>query len=297
MSLAVRLKTEKPSASWTASETSFGTISQLKRSEEPEVLDFLAARPIHTVIIASKIRQRFQSDPAEQNEFYCYRDPDGVLEGVGLFGRITLFETHSNLALISFAKLARNLPPFKVTICQSDCVDLFWEHYAERGHFPNLRCGEVLYEYYEPSIPIAESPELRLATLDDIDQVVRAHGLMIFEETGIDVLKVDAEAFRKRIEVRIAQHTVWVLIENDKLIFKADVAAETPHAIYIEGLWIDPSERRRGYGRNCLEHLRLKLASQAGSLCGFVSSENLVARSFYESAGCRAVGTYQKIYL
>jgi hypothetical protein len=120
---------------------------------------------------------------------------------------------------------------------------------------------------------------------------------MIFEETGIDVLKVDAEGLRKRIEVRIAQSTVWVLVENNKLIFKADVAAKTPDAIYIEGLWIDPSERRSGYGRRCLEHLRLMLAPQAGSLCGFVSSENLIARSFYESAGCRAIGTYEKICL
>jgi hypothetical protein len=174
---------------------------------------------------------------------------------------------------------------------------LFWNSYASSFPRSHTRTEELLYEYRKPIEPRAGVPGLRLATSEDLEIVVEAHARIVLEATGVDGLKEDREGFRARCAARIANQTVWLLIEDGKLIFKAEAAAENSAAIYIEGLWIDPAGRRRGMGLNCLEQLRLNLSSRAQVLCGFVNSENGGARAFYETAGCTLAGIYDKVRL
>src|SRR5436309_3200537 len=82
-----------------------------------------------------------------------------------------------------------------------------------------------------------ESGNLRQATLDDIEQIMPVHAQIAFEESGVNPLERDPEGFRRRTARRIEQGRVWVWTEGGRLIFKADVIADTPEAIYIEGVY------------------------------------------------------------
>src|SRR3977135_2577355 len=83
-------------------------ISELNTADEPEVFDFLSTRMIHTVFMASMIRDNGMVSPRNRGSFYACRDRYGRLEGVGLLGHATVIEARSENSLAQFARLARN---------------------------------------------------------------------------------------------------------------------------------------------------------------------------------------------
>src|SRR5437870_624957 len=100
-----------------------------------------------------------------------------------------------------------------------------------------------------------EVPELRLATLADLDLILPVHARMAFDESGIDPLQKDSLGFRKRCVRRIEQGRTWVWIQDGKLMFKAELVSDTPAVIYLEGVWVSPEERHQGYGLRCMSQL------------------------------------------
>src|SRR6266436_3910269 len=91
-----------------ASEPEACTIGELCHEDEAEALEFLAARPIHTVFISSLIHDNGLTSPHNRGSFYACRDRQGNLEGVGLLGHATMVEALTEPALAAFASLARN---------------------------------------------------------------------------------------------------------------------------------------------------------------------------------------------
>ena len=83
-------------------------IGELSAADEPEVLEFLSARTIHTVFMASLIRDNGLVSPHNRGSFYACRDQYGRLEGVALLGHATVIEARTENSLASFARLTRN---------------------------------------------------------------------------------------------------------------------------------------------------------------------------------------------
>jgi len=96
---------------------------------------------------------------------------------------------------------------------------------------------------------------------------------------------------------RIQQGRVWVWTQDDRLIFKADVVAETPQVTYLEGIHIHAEERRKGYGLGCLAKLSTMLLERSESICLTVNEKNKSALKFYEKAGYQFHSHYETIYL
>ena len=80
---------------------------ELTGDDEREVLGFLAERPIHTVFMASLIRDNGLESPLNRGSFYGCRDSDGNLEGVALIGHATLVEARSESSLKALARVAQ----------------------------------------------------------------------------------------------------------------------------------------------------------------------------------------------
>ena len=120
---------------------------------------------------------------------------------------------------------------------------------------------------------------------------------MAVAECGVDPLVVDPDGFRARCLRRIERGRIWVLVEGGTLLFKADIMAETPESVYIEGVYVNRRHRRRGHGRRCLLTLGRILLSRSDSVCLLVNERNVVAQSFYYSVGYKLRGLYDTIYL
>jgi predicted GNAT family acetyltransferase len=123
------------------------------------------------------------------------------------------------------------------------------------------------------------------------------HAQMALEESGIDPRDHDAAGFSDRYARRIKQGRTWAVIENGKLLFKAEVVAETPETTYIEGVWVNMEARRQGYGRRCMSQLARMLLWRTKSICLFVNDENEDARRFYRSVGFHLRTVYDTIFL
>jgi hypothetical protein len=269
----------------------------LTAGAEAEVLSFLAARPIHTVTIASFIRDNGLESPLNRGAFYGCRDAEGRLVGVALIGHATLVETESDAALAAFARVARDCPRAHVMMGESEKIERFWEHYAEDGRSPRLICRELLMEQRWP-IRVREAvPELRHATPEDLDQVMAVQAEMALAESGVNPLEADPEGFRRRCLRRIEQGRVWVWTEEGRLIFKADIVSETQQVKYVEGVWVAPEQRGRGYGLRCLSQLSRELLAESGAVTLLVNEQAPEAVAFYRRAGYKLRSYYDTIFL
>ena len=102
--------------------------------------------------------------------------------------------------------------------------------------------------------------------------------------------------FRQRYLRRIDKQRVWVVIENDRLVFKTDVIADTPRASYIEGVYVRPDERGKGVGRRCLLGVTRFLMKQSKAIYLFVEDQNTRTKLFYLNAGFNVAGQYDLLY-
>lgn len=283
----------------TAGQRAVGALNvySLPGEDEAEVLDFLSVRPLHTVYIAGLIRDNGLVSPLNRGTFHACRNAAGELAGVALIGHVTQVEVRTEDALAAFARLAQSYSSAHVIFGEQQQVQGFWEHYAAAGQPLRLACRELLLEQCWP-VAAAEAPVgLRLATLADLPLVMPAQAEMAFAESGVNPLKTDPEGFRQRYARRIEKQRVWVAVEEGRLIFKADIMAETPQATYLEGVYVSVPERGKGYGLRCLSQLGHTLLHRARSICLLVNERNPEAINFYHRAGYKLRGYFDTIYL
>jgi predicted GNAT family acetyltransferase len=263
---------------------------------QAEVLAFLARRPIHTVVMAGMIRDNGLESSLNRGSFYACRDASGRLEGVALIGHITLVETDSEAALEAFARLAQEYGRAHVILGEREKVSRFWAYYAPAGQLMRSACRELLLEQSWP-VEVREPIGLRTATVADLEQVMPVHAQLAYEESGVNPLERDPEGFRRRCARRIEQGRTWVCVENGKLIFKAEVVSETPETVYVEGVWVSPGERGKGYGLRCMSQLARTLLARSGSICILVNERNERALTLYRKSGLKLRGHYDTIFL
>ncbi|HEV3471327.1 MAG TPA: GNAT family N-acetyltransferase [Pyrinomonadaceae bacterium] len=283
----------------TATTTSLGPAraEPLAEAQCEEALAFLGERPLHTVVMAGLMRQYGARVPWPRGRFYGCRDARGRLEGVALVGRATMLEARGAAALAAFARQARRCPSVRMIMAEAGDLESFWRHYAPGGREARVVRRELFYEFSRPSGGEDEAGGLRRATPRDLEQIVEAHARLFFEESGVDPLAEDAEGFRRRCALRVEAGRVWALFAGGELVFKADAVTETPEATYIEGVWVNPAHRLKGYGRRCWAALSRALLERAPAFCGLVNAENAAARHFYRSVGGVLFGDYDKVYL
>jgi uncharacterized protein len=269
----------------------------LANEDRRELLEFLAVRPLHTVIMAGMIGDNGVESSLNRGTFHAYRNAAGILEGVALIGHVSLIEARSHEAVEALAGCAQSYRDTHLIVIQQDQFDLFWSFYSDRGQPLRLLNSDLLFEVGWPTAVREPVPGLRPATLDDLDLVLSVQAEMAFEQSSVDPLKQDPQGFLERITRRINQERVFVWIEGGRLIFKADILAETPEMIYLEGVWVNAQERGRGYGLRCISELTRELLKRAPGVCVFASDNNQVAHNFYRKAGYKLRDFYTLAYV
>jgi predicted GNAT family acetyltransferase len=268
----------------------------LKEEEKDEALSFLAKRPLHTVYMASLLRDNGVVSPLNRGSLYSYRGWHGDFEGIALLGHATLVEARSESSLAAFARLAQQSSLPHLIRGEEDLVKRFWRQYGKSAEGESHICRELLLE--QVRAPKGEEVAgLRQATLDDLENVVKVNSELAEDESGSNPLKRDPEGFRYRTARRIERGRHWIWMEDGKLLFKADIIADTPQVIYLEGIYVQPDERHKGYGSTCLSQLGRVLLRQTGSICLTLNARKKETMKFYRKAGYALRSYYDTIYL
>ena len=272
-------------------------IQALDNEHKAEVLNFLGARPLHTFIMASWIKDNGLASSFNRGAFYGCRDTRGRLEGVALIGHITLFETESDAALTAFAHLAQSCATPYAVLGEGKKISRFRNDYTTNGGAPpRLVCRELLLEKR-----IAENlntvQSLRPARSEELELVVPIHAQTAFEESGVNPLEVNPSGFRERCARRIEQGRTWVAIEGGRLKFKIEVVSDTPEVVYLEGAYVSAEHRGNGYGAKCMTQLTNHLLERTKSVCLLVNQKNSAAQASYRKAGYKFREYYDTLYL
>ena len=273
------------------------TVSGLTESETSEVVAFLSERPIHTVIMLGMIRDNGLVSELNRGTFYGCRNSEGRLEGVALIGHATLIETRTRGAINEFAFIAQIHNNLHLFMAEQEKAEVFWNNYADDGQPMRLACRELLFELKAALETRGSVESLRPATLDDLHLIAPVHAAMAEAESGVNPLETDREGFLARCSRRINKNRVWVVVKDDELVFKTDIQAETSELIYLEGIYVCPSERGTGLGRRCLTELCTDLLTRTRSICVLVNEENEQAQAFYRMCGFGCVSRYDTIFL
>src|SRR5262249_10006465 len=138
---------------------------------------------------------------------------------------------------------------------------------------------------------------LRKARRPDLEKIAPVQATMAEDESGTNPMDVDPEGFRARCARRIEMGRVWVLEQDGNLIFKADIQSDTPDVVYLEGIWVNPTERSKGIGRKCLRQLCQDLLTRTKSICVLVNEYNARAHSVYRMCNFKMRGIYDSLFL
>lgn len=272
-------------------------VELLDSSAQGEVLAFLKRPLVHTAYLSNLINDNGLVSPFNRGSFYGYRDYFGRLQGVALIGHAILLETVSDAALQGLAEMAQRCKKAHLIMGEENRIDSFWGYYAKAGQEMRRACRELMFELRWPMEAPKQACKLRLATPADLDLIVSVHAEMACEESGIDPREQDSQGFSDRCAKRIEQGRTWVTTSDRKLLFKADVLAETPKTTYLEGVWVNPDVRRQGYGRSCMGQLAKILLWRSESICLCVNDENEEAQMFFRKAGYHIRTVYDTIFL
>ena len=150
----------------------------LTNEDNSGVLDFLAERPIHNVVMSGFIRDNGLESWLNRGTFYACHNEAGKLEGVALIGHAMFLDARTDDALEVFARLAQDVRSTHMIMGEVNAVEEFWNYYADEGQEMRRACRELLFELRHAMDVTEETGEMRRANLDDLDNIVPVQAAM-----------------------------------------------------------------------------------------------------------------------
>jgi predicted GNAT family acetyltransferase len=164
-------------------------------------------------------------------------------------------------------------------------ADRFWKYFSNGLRKPRLSCTELLFEVQFPYLVKDCKWKIRPAVAEELELVAQAQAEVALIESGVCPLERDREGFLDRVLRRIEQGRVFVVVEDGKLLFKADIIAETDEVIYLEGVYVAAERRGEGIGSACLANLNLRLFERAANICLLSNVDHVGAHQSFVKAG------------
>jgi predicted GNAT family acetyltransferase len=225
------------------------------------------------------------------------------LVGAGMLaGGVLLFvATHDEEAAAALGS-SRLLRPnaFRVIVGPLRSVDLTWAALRERGYTARLERPQIVYTVTPATLVRLEEPRLRRAVRDDLERVLEATIDMHEHETLERPRPADIEGFRRSVEYQIRLGRIWVLLDraDGQIRFKAAVSVQCDVGTQIEGVYVPPGYRRKGFAQRCLSELCQRLLRHAPLVSLYVNADNQPAIRLYEEGlGFERALDYKTVFL
>ncbi|NED82303.1 GNAT family N-acetyltransferase [Streptomyces sp. SID11233] len=165
------------------------------------------------------------------------------------------------------------------------------------GPAREVRANQPLMVADSPSAEVAPDRLVRRVRKDEMDILMPACVAMFTEEVGVSPLAGDGGLlYQARVAELIAAGRSFARIEDGKVVFKAEIGATTSQACQIQGVWVAPEFRGRGYSETGMAAvLRHALTEVAPIVSLYVNDYNTPARKSYSRIGFREVGAFMSV--
>ncbi len=270
-------------------------------ADATELLDLCDRDPVTNVFVASRV-ERYGIDP-----------PGGRGELYGWFSRGELVSAcWYGANLVPVEPVPESLRAFTQHALQVGrrCSSLvgpapavleMWSALEPRwGPARDVRADQPLMVLDRPS-PLPPDPQVRPAGRADLELLVPAAVAMFTEEVGYSPLQADGgTAYRYRVAQLVDDRHAFVRLEQadggDRVVFKADLGAVSSRVAQVQGVYVDPSWRRRGLAAPAMAAvvaLALEQGVEVVSL--YVNGFNTPALAAYRRTGFEQVGTFATV--
>lgn len=264
----------------------------------------------------AQLRELLADDPLV-NLFVDYRVTATRMQPTWLGGAIWgYFEAGE---LISACHAAANLVPVQATPA---ALAAFGEHALQTG----LKCSSIvglqssvlplwgiLGPYWGPArsprtnqpfmvletdSELEPDPRVRNVRIDEIETLYPASVAMFKEEIGLDPEAGSRTGYRGRVTQLVAQGWSFAIIENDRILFKAEIGAATANGCQIQGVYVDPAHRGQGIAARAMAAVVQQARARiAPTVSLYVNHHNIAARRTYARVGFEQRETFATILL
>ena len=179
----------------------------------------------------------------------------------------------------------------------ADEVALVWAQLADSwGPARDVRRHQPVL-MIDRDCEIAPDPGVRRVREDELDLLLPACISMFTEEVGVSPLAGGAaEAYRARVGELVRQGRAYARIEEERVVFKAEVGAVGDGVCQVQGVWVAPEHRGLGLSAPGMAAVvALSRREQAPVVSLYVNDFNTVARALYARVGFRESGSFTTV--
>lgn len=172
-----------------------------------------------------------------------------------------------------------------------------WQHLERQWASPReLRWNQPHLEIRDQP-RITPDPAVRRTTPADLDTIYPACVAMYTEEVGVSPESGGgADMYRARVAQLIGKGWSFARIENGEVLFKAEVAAVSPYACQVQGVYVPPERRGEGLAtRGMAAVVAHALRDIAPVVSLYVNDHNVAARRVYEAVGFQQTAVFSTI--
>ena len=266
-------------------------------SDLPETLELLARDPVVNVFADYRARLTRLDPRWLGGEMWGYAEDGRLLSVCHAAANLVPVDATPE-AVEAFAGRAISQGRRCSTIVgPADAVAGLWSHLAPHWSPPReLRWNQPHLEIAtEPTL--APDPLVRRTRPEELDVVYPSCVAMYTEEVGVSPeAGGGADMYRARVSQLIGKGWSFVRIEDGQVVFKAEVAAASPYACQVQGVYVDPARRGEGLaapGMAAVVAYALRDVAPVVSL--YVNEHNQPARRAYQAVGFRQSATFATI--
>ena len=259
--------------------------------------DFLAQRPVENLFFASKLAQCGMSRH-ELGRIHGF-ERDGRLTAACLDGG-TLFPAGVDPEAIPHFVEAIG----KVRSCASilgNCIMALGMYLGLSTRFRgswarvvNVRQRQPLMVLTGPP-KVEPDPRVRLLGMRDFESYLAASVAMYTNEIGVSPFKY-GPGYGTFVRSRLELGDAWGVVENGKVIFKADIGPRFGNQTQLQGVWLDPSLRGQGRSASLIAGMLIQAQQQFPVISLYVNDYNTPAIRVYEKLGFQEVGALATVH-
>lgn len=277
--------------------TRSGELRVLGPPDLDAVTTLLATDPVRNVVVDYRSRLTRMDPRWMGGEMWGYYEDDRLVSVChSAANLIPAMSTSRALHRFAERALARG-PRCSAIVGDAGDVETLWAELEPHWPTPRETRTEQPHLQIGTAPLVAPDPAVRRTTPDELDTLYPASVAMHVEEVGVSPeAHGGGPAFRAGVQQAISAGRSFSRIEDGHVVFKADLAAVTPHACQVQGVWVDPERRGEGIGTAGMAAVvDIALREVAPVVSLYANSYNTSALRTYDKVGFERTGTFSTI--
>ena len=276
-----------------------GRVRVLGREDLPAVLRLLGQRPIENVFVGSRIRAAGVAAASLGCPIWGY-ERDGELRSMCHAGANLVpvnADSDAVAAWVEFAGPERTC--FSIIGPSEVALDL-WRRLSHRwgstwSKVREVRPRQPVMAIFDQPL-VTPDPGVRRMGLEHWDSYYEAAVKMYTEEVGVSPVQGNPAGYRFYVRQLISSGRAFGLIQNGRVVFKADVGSVAGSVCQVQGVWLDPALRGRGLAAPAMAKVEQLARTIAPTVSLYVNDYNKPARATYARVGFTDVGEFATIH-